>query len=201
MCELKTCKTCNIEFPATAEFFHYRNDTNKLQPRCRTCLNKSKCSGKLAEHRIKVLSEVQSGHLTCKMCKTKKTLSEFNIAKNKLSGHRAECRQCESNKNKKDWENNRLKSREKSTCKSFNITQEKYQILMSINNCQLCNREFKPISEHYKTDRNIDHCHSTGKIRGVLCVRCNVALGTLGDNVEGLEKALKYLKSDTYGDI
>lgn len=39
----------------------------------------------------------------------------------------------------------------------------------------------------------VDHCHVTGKIRGMLCDRCNQAIGALGDNAESLERALRYL--------
>lgn len=41
----------------------------------------------------------------------------------------------------------------------------------------------------------VDHCHETGVVRGILCNLCNTGLGKLGDNVEGLEKALEYLKN------
>lgn len=44
----------------------------------------------------------------------------------------------------------------------------------------------------------VDHCHKTGKFRGWLCNRCNLALGKLGDTVDGVKKALKYLE-DAYG--
>jgi hypothetical protein len=41
----------------------------------------------------------------------------------------------------------------------------------------------------------LDHDHDTNEIRGWLCDQCNTGIGKLGDNIEGLEKALKYLKS------
>lgn len=41
----------------------------------------------------------------------------------------------------------------------------------------------------------VDHCHETGRIRGVLCWSCNVALGHLRDNVELLLTAISYLES------
>lgn len=44
------------------------------------------------------------------------------------------------------------------------------------------------------TITNIDHCHTTGKVRGLLCVNCNRGLGAFGDNVQNMEKALEYLK-------
>ncbi len=42
-----------------------------------------------------------------------------------------------------------------------------------------------------------DHCHETNKFRGWLCYQCNTAIGNLGDNVEGLLKALNYLNKFT----
>jgi hypothetical protein len=41
---------------------------------------------------------------------------------------------------------------------------------------------------------NVDHCHSTGQIRGVLCCECNTGIGKLGDNAEGVRRALAYLE-------
>lgn len=41
---------------------------------------------------------------------------------------------------------------------------------------------------------HLDHDHSTGKIRGVLCQRCNHGLGHFRDNIQYLENAAKYLK-------
>lgn len=41
----------------------------------------------------------------------------------------------------------------------------------------------------------IDHCHGSGRVRGLLCVRCNVALGMLQDNPDYAEAAAVYLKN------
>lgn len=43
-------------------------------------------------------------------------------------------------------------------------------------------------------DFALDHDHTTGAFRGWLCWHCNTALGLLGDCVEGVERALAYLK-------
>jgi len=41
---------------------------------------------------------------------------------------------------------------------------------------------------------HVDHCHVTGKVRGLLCNNCNVGIGLLGDTVEAIEAALRYLR-------
>ena len=43
----------------------------------------------------------------------------------------------------------------------------------------------------------VDHCHTTGKIRGLLCTRCNWALGGFKDNPVILHSAIKYLQKHT----
>lgn len=41
---------------------------------------------------------------------------------------------------------------------------------------------------------SVDHCHTTGAIRGLLCNMCNRGLGFFGDNLEGIKKAVAYLE-------
>lgn len=45
----------------------------------------------------------------------------------------------------------------------------------------------------------LDHCHKTGKLRGLLCDTCNKALGMLGDDAEGIRRALDYLNGCQIG--
>ena len=42
----------------------------------------------------------------------------------------------------------------------------------------------------------VDHCHTTGKVRGILCHPCNVAIGFLEDSVEILDNAKEYLNAN-----
>lgn len=43
---------------------------------------------------------------------------------------------------------------------------------------------------------NLDHCHKTMKVRGLLCKNCNTALGKFDDNIELLQKAISYLNKN-----
>lgn len=40
---------------------------------------------------------------------------------------------------------------------------------------------------------HVDHSHATGKVRGLLCMHCNTAIGKFGDDPEVLKRALYYL--------
>ena len=43
---------------------------------------------------------------------------------------------------------------------------------------------------------HLDHDHDTGEFRGWLCMGCNMSIGQLGDNLEGLQRAIEYLKRE-----
>lgn len=65
------------------------------------------------------------------------------------------------------------------------------EVIRSQNHkCSICG---DAITER-QNDTHWDHCHTTGKVRGALCLNCNYGLGNFKDNVEILEKAINYLK-------
>ena len=43
----------------------------------------------------------------------------------------------------------------------------------------------------------VDHCHNTNRVRGILCHRCNTALGLVSDSIETLNNMIKYLKENS----
>lgn len=53
------------------------------------------------------------------------------------------------------------------------------------------------MESHIVNVKNVDHCHETNKIRGLLCGKCNTLLGNAADSIEILEASIEYLqKSD-----
>lgn len=65
------------------------------------------------------------------------------------------------------------------------------EILKEQGGCEICGKSIS--FEGSKVTARVDHCHSTGVIRGIICNRCNQALGMFGDNVDGIHKLLAYL--------
>jgi hypothetical protein len=84
------------------------------------------------------------------------------------------------------------KQRERTFFRRYGLTYADYEALLAKqdNRCALCPRT--PDQERYKK-LNVDHCHSTGRIRGLLCTPCNHALGLLGDSADSLRKAVEYV--------
>ena len=73
-------------------------------------------------------------------------------------------------------------------CK-YGLSVEQYNEILSMQEgvCALC------LKEHKRRPLNVDHCHSTGRIRGLLCDKCNLAIGLLGDNADLALRAARYL--------
>jgi len=87
---------------------------------------------------------------------------------------------------------NAYKSKSSHLLKKYKITMNDYIGLLERQNgvCAICKETCK--SGRYLA---VDHCHETGKIRGLLCLECNRGIGALKDSVSLLECAINYLVS------
>lgn len=132
----------------------------------------------------------------CRSCQIEKTLDCFyNLKKN------PDCKECRSKKDKEYYKGNTNKFREKSRRfrkenpekikgwylkGRYNLTLEEYNNKLQEQNgaCQICKR----------TNINlvVDHNHSTGDVRGLLCSRCNLAFGALEENLDILQSMINY---------
>ena len=78
----------------------------------------------------------------------------------------------------------------------FGITLEQYNEMLEIQNgvCALCGLEETSKQRGKIVNLSVDHCHTSGKIRALLCRNCNTGLGNFNDDISKLEKAIKYLE-------
>ena len=80
----------------------------------------------------------------------------------------------------------------------MNSMEDYYKILESQNGvCAICKKQSNKRSNNGKTIKAlaVDHCHKTGKVRGLLCDKCNTSLGHFCDSIEILQSAINYLKA------
>ena len=78
----------------------------------------------------------------------------------------------------------------KSNLKKYGISLEDYDRMFEKQNgnCKTCG--LPEINQRLA----VDHCHETGKVRGLLCSRCNLVLGRVEENTETLWNMIEYLK-------
>lgn len=99
--------------------------------------------------------------------------------------------------NKKSYyAKNKQKVKEKYFLDTYSIdlsTREQMSISQN-GKCAICNVDEKSL----KRNLCIDHCHKSGKVRGLLCDRCNAGLGYFEDNIETFNKIIDYLRKNTH---
>jgi hypothetical protein len=90
-------------------------------------------------------------------------------------------------------ENNPTKSKEYALKYKYGITLEDYNIMLFEQDgcCAICGIHHTEI----KKSLHVDHCHTTGKVRGLLCYSCNTILGHAQDDINILKKTIKYLNN------
>lgn len=158
---------------------------------------------------------------TCRLCKIEKALDCFRVYRGHMRG---ECRECEALQRRQDYAKNPAKYaeaarkwarehpehhaatkkawREKNPEKHegytrkvlYGITPEEFRRLLELQKgcCAICGGP--PVG---RKNLSVDHCHTTGRIRGLLCGLCNTGIGNLKDSPELLEKAAQYLRQLT----
>lgn len=87
------------------------------------------------------------------------------------------------------------KARETAWKRRYGISREDYNTLFSLQNycCAICLT--KEVGRGH-TYFHVDHDHNTGRVRGLLCDKCNRGLGYFNDNSSLLERASRYLYED-----
>lgn len=209
---LKQCSKCKAEKDST-EFHKAKGNSDGLQKWCKKCDNdrclvyqraRQRRLGRKERAPQRLVEELKvKGLKRCPGCKETKPLASFYESENSNGGRASHCIICANTQNaekRKEYAreqylrtkekepdrvyNNRLK-------KKFGITIENYNQRLAEQNglCAVCGE-----AETHKR-LAVDHNHKTGQIRGLLCGRCNPAVGYLRDSAEIARKIADYLDS------
>lgn len=89
----------------------------------------------------------------------------------------------------------RPSAREMYLLRTYGLTESEVDAMADAvgRRCPACATPFEGIGKD-STALVVDHCHHTGKVRGVLCNRCNRALGVLGDSASNVRGLLAYIE-------
>lgn len=76
---------------------------------------------------------------------------------------------------------------------TYGISLEEFEALLKRQGgcCAICKRR-DPEDRYFGL--RVDHCHNSSKVRGLLCGKCNQAIGLFDENVESMRAAIKYLR-------
>ena len=161
--------------------------------------------GLASEHKNKMGGIEHILNKTCRICKDNKPVNEFHRLKKWYASY---CKLCQANFAKVWRKDNAEAIKEKkavayknmpSMVKFNNHLKQRYGIdvdyyldMLSKQNglCKICGG----LSNRKRL--SVDHCHETGRVRGLLCERCNSFIGRVKDDVSILKSAIDYLQNN-----
>ena len=128
----------------------------------------------------------------CGRCGVVKAFDDFFDNKRYKSGKASYCKECHRGYYKQRCPEKRRLEYVKA---HYGLSPEEYYRLKTSANstCQTCGT---PEGDSKPTKLVVDHCHETGKVRGMICDRCNRALGLVGDNIQTLSNLITYLNNN-----
>ena len=182
--ETKVCVTCKEELGL--ESFCFRKDTGVYRGKCKQCSKGYKTTR--SKHMRELREMIKEGLRKCSKCNQTKSISEFSIDRANPLGFVTQCKACKiqyARDHKDEMWNSYLLLNYGITLDTYNKTLKEQN-----NKCAICKTD-DPKGNSHKF--HVDHCHTTGKVRGLLCSNCNMSLGGFKDNITNLEEAIKYL--------
>lgn len=120
----------------------------------------------------------------CKKCGVLKPIEQFAKHNKVKTGYGVLCLICENER-----------CRAKTYLKQFNISVKQYDelLLKQSGGCAICGVIASFLENGRSKRLAVDHCHTTGQVRGLLCENCNRGLGLFKDEPERLKAAIVYL--------
>lgn len=122
----------------------------------------------------------------CNSCRKVKLLGEFYRETKDPQGRQRKCKSCIGDYARARKSANPSLARDQYLRREYGISLEEYERMLRRQDgaCAICGNGGK---------LHVDHCHASGRIRGLLCGSCNRALGLFKDNVGNLATAIVYL--------
>lgn len=139
----------------------------------------------------------------CAACLQQKPYDEFSADHRKSDGKRSRCKSCVKSDRRDNRDRDRIshsKWKEKHPeiyrgykAAVYSISASDYNRIFEAQDgkCAICGTHQSKLSKSLA----IDHDHDTGVVRGLLCTKCNIAIGLMNDDCDNLTNAILYLKT------
>ncbi len=130
----------------------------------------------------------RGGLRVCRKCRSYKLKGDFAPNKKSSDGLHSWCRECQ-----RMYQRIRLHEGHLYGKYRISYPEWKYMYVAQQGKCAICDKAISDRGHREKDVGRVDHDHSTGHIRGLLCNHCNNVLGYARDNVDVLKSAIAYL--------
>lgn len=154
---------------------------------CRTCGEEKEIEKFKKESRIRK-DGTRAYTWKCKKCENRRKYLRRISTPESLAKFKAQIEMRKKRSALADPEKYKLRYRLMSVKRTYGLEKDVYLGMLEAqeNKCLICERE-----EGYRLC--VDHCHATGKVRGLICIQCNTGIGQFKDDPELIKRALDYL--------
>lgn len=132
----------------------------------------------------------------CARCKEVKSTSFFSAVKARKDGFHRLCKECNKIDCNERYQRYKPRYRASAIEKKYGKGALAFyeSEIAKDDKCRVCGISE---SEAPKGRLAIDHCHGTGRLRGLLCDKCNTAIGLMQDDISHLTAAIEYLRNNS----
>lgn len=193
MDDQQKCRDCLLVLPLDA--FTTRKG-NKLgrSGQCKQCRNEYMRNRRVRSPRSPYFCDTAERTRECSKCRKILSFDAFGNQNGGQAGLASRCYHCVNSRRR--WRREQdplrvkrqeLKHRKKSRAKRYGMTLEQYDTLLidQCGRCAICDVQLKV--------PYVDHDHTSGAVRGLLCLSCNTGLGHFKDNAQRLARAIAYV--------
>ncbi|MGW1200276.1 endonuclease VII domain-containing protein [Streptomyces sp. NPDC002536] len=177
---MKRCTRCGEHKPRAC-FAIKRTNLDGLQRYCRDCRTKYHCTSlESPGKKVRLGADAPEGHKHCRGCGEVKPHGQFHRKSSAPDGLASRCKACKA-----------CADSAGNLRRKYGITeaQRDEMIASQMGLCCICLAA--PAVQ-------VDHCHKTGKVRGVLCFNCNSGLGLLRDDPKTIHRAIAYVEGNSW---
>jgi hypothetical protein len=150
----------------------------------------------------------------CATCKVEKPVTEFGVNNDCKDGLHYYCKSCWAKRRRETYKAirkdpvrlrklldgvnryNKRHQHKRNLRHNYDMSVEQYQRMLTEQGglCVICRKPEKKKRKGVLQKLSVDHCHTSGRVRGLLCSRCNLMIGMAHENPEILARAIDYLK-------